>query len=151
MISGQIISDHVPDQLMITAVKYHFDKVEKEPSIIILDDFQYLKGVKLIKYIDFIEATKPALNFCLITTEKFMDKHLARSNNNATSKEISDLIVDWRSLEKVSFEEKCQVCFIFGLRDQRLIDRLAKESGNLKDLYKMLRRIKRIAKSRTNS
>ena len=139
--------DNVPDKFMIKGLKYHFGKVEsKDPCIVVLDDIQYLKGFKLIQYINFIEATKTVLNFCLITTERFMERHASKANNNATSQEITDLIVDWKPIEEVLFEEKCQICFLFGLRDQKLIDRLADESKNLKDLYKTLNRIKRIAK-----
>lgn len=142
----------VTPKFLIQAIKYHFESYVKDKrSVIILDDFHFLSGAQFTGYIDFIMRTKTVVNFCLVTTDDFLEKHNKRSDTSKSSQNLSKMITDWRVIEKVTFEERCAVCYIFGLRDQKLIDRLSEESNNLNDLYTKLKRIKRIAAKQVNN
>ncbi len=143
----QYYYESVDVKFLIQALKYHFKSVLKTgPRILIVDDFHLLKGAKLASFIRLIKETESVLTFCLITTSKFMFKHENKSNDSNVSKAVGQTVDDWKNIVPVEFEEKASICYLSGLRDQSLIDRIANETKNLNQLYKALRRIHRFAK-----
>lgn len=139
---------------MTNALLYHFKQFQSVPKrfTIIFDDIHLLTESELRKRIQFMIVARSLVNFSLVSSKAFLERAMSQSSVSKHYNQFMKKLDDWKVLPPIHFEERCSICYLFGIEDQRLIDLLAKENENLNSLYSKLRRIKRISLNRvTNS
>ncbi len=129
-------------EFLINAIKYHFTKVKKDNlPIVIIDDSHFIKGKEFSNLAHLLRELNSICSFALVSTKRRLQEIQSKEDQNEASRDFIDMISGYSNILKPHREERCAMCYQFGIRDQRLIDLLVNESANLKILIRHFERI----------